>query len=78
MSPLIEKKQMSMTLKRYRNKMDSFAAILSNDPKHYPPKPWVDNRGQGQCYKTFQPSVMFVGKAEAYPREAPFRSSTLG
>jgi hypothetical protein len=26
----------------------------------------------------FQPSLMFVGKAKAYQREAPFRCSTLG
>jgi hypothetical protein len=28
--------------------------------------------------KLFQPSLMFAGKARAYPREAPFRCSTLG
>ena len=28
--------------------------------------------------KIFQPSLMFVGKAGAYPVEEPFRCSTLG
>ncbi len=28
--------------------------------------------------KPFQPSLMFVVKARAYPREAPFKCSTLG
>jgi hypothetical protein len=28
--------------------------------------------------KPFQPSLMFEGKAGAYPSEAPFRRSTLG
>ncbi len=28
--------------------------------------------------KLFQPIVMFVGKAGAYPSEVPFRCSTLG
>jgi hypothetical protein len=28
--------------------------------------------------KPFQPSLMFAGKAGAYPREDPFRFSTLG
>ncbi len=28
--------------------------------------------------KLFQPSLMFAGKAGAYPSEAPFRCSTLG
>ncbi len=28
--------------------------------------------------KPFQPSLMFAGKARAYPSEAPFRCSTLG
>ncbi len=48
---------------------------------------------RGQCYKTFygrnlrifvfvpgktfQPSLMFTGKAGAYPSEAPFRCTTL-
>jgi hypothetical protein len=27
--------------------------------------------------KPFQPSLMFAGKAGAYPNEAPFRCSTL-
>ncbi len=27
--------------------------------------------------KPFQPSLMFAGKAGAYPSEAPFRCSTL-
>ena len=28
--------------------------------------------------KPFQPSIMFVSKAGAYPTEAPFRCSNLG
>jgi hypothetical protein len=28
-------------------------------------------------WQAFQPSLMFVGKAGAYPSEAPFRYSTL-
>jgi hypothetical protein len=28
--------------------------------------------------KSFQPSLMFVGKARAYPSEVPFRCPTLG
>ncbi len=28
--------------------------------------------------KPFQPSLMFAGKAAAYPNEAPFRSFTPG
>jgi hypothetical protein len=35
--------------------------------------PWVFVSG-----KPFQPSLMFQGKAGAYPSEAPFRCSTLG
>jgi hypothetical protein len=49
-----------------------------------------DSGGWGQCYKTFygcklrlfknklfQPSLMFAGKAGAYPSESPFRCSSL-
>jgi len=38
---------------------------------------FVISYGACQC-KPFQPSLMFVGKAGAYPSEAPFSYSTLG
>jgi len=40
----------------------------------------MDFRIELDCFpgKPLQPSLMFVGKAGAYPSEAPFKCSTLG
>jgi hypothetical protein len=44
-----------------------FAAMLVHNKTIYRCYIW------GLCYSTFQPSIMFVSKAEAYPSEAPLR-----
>jgi hypothetical protein len=40
--------------------------------------PWANPINFFTAVKPFQPSLMFLGKAGAYPCDAPFKCSTLG